>query len=131
MTELMIELVSVVLQIALVAIAGLLTKHALPWLNDVVVPWLQERHLYNTICYFVQAAEKLANTGKIDKETKKSYVIKLLEGKGIKVTDSVDAMIESAVLDLDIAFDSVVDIVTKPFEGEQSADGNDEISEQE
>lgn len=120
MTELMIELVAVLLQIVVVACLGLLTKHALPWLNDVVVPWLKERHLYNLICHFVRAAEKLADTGKIDKDTKKSYVIKLLKAKGVNITDEVDALIESAVMDLDMAVGSASEMVFDIFKDQNN-----------
>lgn len=48
----------------------------------------------------VQAAEKWSKTHNIDKKT---YVIKQLESKGIKVNSIVEALIESAVQELDIA----------------------------
>ena len=115
MTELIVELSGVLLRIAIVFFVGLLTKYALPWLKDVVVPWL--RQLYNLICYFVRAAEKLADTGTISKDMKKDYVIGLLESRGVAITKEVNALIESAVMELDMAvagaFDAIFDTITE------------------
>ena len=117
MTELIVELSGVLLRIAIVFFVGLLTKYALPWLKDVVVPWLKERQLYNLICYFVRAAEKLADTGTISKDMKKDYVIGLLESRGVAITKEVNALIESAVMELDMAvagaFDAIFDTITE------------------
>lgn len=65
-----------------------------------VVPWLKERHLLDTVKTLVSAAEKLAENQPIDK---KAWVIAQLDNLGIKVTPFVDAAIESAVKQLDIA----------------------------
>lgn len=126
MTEMIIELVALLLKIVIVACLGLMTKHALPWMQEVAIPWLKERHLYNLICYFVRAAEKLADTGVIDKATKKEYVVNLLKQKGVDVTSEVDALIESAVLDLDMAVASVFDVIYDAFD-----DDNQDITEDE
>lgn len=126
MTEMIIELVALLLKIVIVACLGLMTKHALPWMQEVAIPWLKERHLYNLICYFVRAAEKLADTGVIDKATKKEYVVNLLKQKGVNVTSEVDALIESAVLDLDMAVASVFDVISDAFD-----DDNQDITEDE
>lgn len=48
----------------------------------------------------VDAAEKWAENNNIDK---KEWVISQLEGKGIDVNEYVDALIEAAVKELDIA----------------------------
>lgn len=66
-----------------------------------VIPWLKEKGIYSTIQKFVQAAEKLGETGAITKADKKGYVWHLLEKVGIKKSEKVDAMIESAVKELD------------------------------
>ena len=65
-----------------------------------VVPWLKEKRLYDTVQKMVDAAEKWAETNDIDK---KEWVISQLESKGIKVSPYVDALIEAAVKELDIA----------------------------
>ncbi len=89
------------LLIALVLTA--ITAYVIPWLKNTVVPWLKEKHLYDIIKKFVEAAEKLAQAGTIPKEEKKQYVIALLKAKGITVTPEIEANIEAAVQELDIA----------------------------
>ena len=69
-----------------------------------VVPWLKEKQLYGTVVKCVQAAEKYAKTHNIDK---KQYVIELLESKGVVVSSFVDALIESAVQEHDIALGKI------------------------
>lgn len=75
------------------AVAGVLITYCL-------VPWLKEKRLYDICRQFVRAAEKLAANVTLDK---KQYVIDCLTNKGIKVTPAVDALIEAAVEELDIA----------------------------
>lgn len=67
-----------------------------------VVPWLKEKRLYDTVKKMVDAAEKWAETNNIDK---KQWVIAQLESKGITVNEYVEALIEAAVKELDIALD--------------------------
>jgi hypothetical protein len=73
----------------------------IPALKNTVIPWLKEKRLYTQVKRFVRAAEKLGDTGAIDKATKKAYVKSQLQKIGVTVTDSVDAMIEAAVEELD------------------------------
>ena len=65
-----------------------------------VIPWLKEKHLLGTVKTLVEAAEKLAENQPLDK---KSWVVAQLENLGVKVTPFVEAAIESAVKQLDIA----------------------------
>ena len=65
-----------------------------------VVPWLKEKRLYDTVRTLVEAAQKLAENNPLDK---KSWVLAQLEALGIKRTAFVEAVIESAVKQLDIA----------------------------
>lgn len=65
-----------------------------------VVPWLKEKRLYDTVKKMVDAAEKWAETNNIDK---KEWVVSQLEAKGIDVNEYVEALIEAAVKELDIA----------------------------
>lgn len=67
-----------------------------------VVPWLKEKRLYDTVKKMVDAAEKWAETNNINK---KQWVIAQLESKGITVNEYVEALIEAAVKELDIALD--------------------------
>lgn len=65
-----------------------------------VVPWLKEKRIYDTVVNMVAAAEKWAENNEIDK---KAWVIEKLEASGVKVNEHVDALIEAAVKELDIA----------------------------
>lgn len=65
-----------------------------------VVPWLKEKNLYSTVKRMVQAAEKWNTTNPIDK---KAWVIERLIEKGITVNPYVEALIESAVQEIDAA----------------------------
>lgn len=87
--ELIIDLI---VKIVFVLLGGFVTVY--------IVPWLKEKNLYNTVVKMVQAAEKLNKTNPIDK---KAWVIAALESKGITVNKYVEALIESAVQELDIA----------------------------
>lgn len=107
MNEVWIEVCMLLLRVVIVLCVGAVTKYALPWLTDTVIPWLKDKRVYSTICRFVRAAEKLAETGAIERADKKSYVVGLLNAKGITVTPEVEAMIESAVLELDLAIDEI------------------------
>lgn len=69
-----------------------------------VVPWLKEKGLYDIVKKMVQGAEKWAETYDIDK---KEWVIERLEARGIEVNDYVEALIESACEELDIAWAGV------------------------
>lgn len=84
-----------------------------------VVPWLKEKHLYGTVVKCVQAAEKYAKTHNIDK---KEYVIAVLESKGVTVSVYVDALIESAVQELDIALGKITE--ASGGENDDSKQGN-------
>ncbi len=87
------QIVDTAMRLAALVILLLATRY--------VLPWMKEKGLYSTIQKFVQAAEKLAETGVIAKTDKKEWVWALLERTGVKRTEKTDAMIESAVKELD------------------------------
>lgn len=74
--------------------------------GKIIIPWLKEQRIYSTVVKFVRAADKLAQSGAITKKSKKKYVVQLLTAKGIKVTPEVEAFIEAAVTELDLAIES-------------------------
>lgn len=74
--------------------------------GKIIIPWLKEQRIYSLIVKLVRAAEKLGESGMIEKESKKTYVIKLLVSKGYSVTPEIEAFIEAAVTELDLALDS-------------------------
>lgn len=86
------------------AIIGLVFSTIIfPWFRDTAIPWLKEKHLFGRVYRCVKAVEKMAESGAIEKIDKKKHAIKMLEKMGVTVDDNVDAMIEAAVIDLDIA----------------------------
>lgn len=90
------------LEIIITIFSLVIARYVIPCIKNDLVPWLKEKHLYNVVKKFVQAAEKLAESGAISKKLKKEKVIELLENKGIVVDETVDAFIESCVKELDI-----------------------------
>lgn len=119
------EIASGVLKIILALISIGMSAIVLPWLRDSAIPWLKEKRLYSIVKKFVQAAEKLAETGAIDSISKKEYVVELLRSKGFAVDAELEAFIESAVKELDIAVkDSFMEIVDE-FEVNDEIDSED------
>ena len=66
------------------------------------IPYLKQIGMYKIVQMTVRAAEKLGVTGAIKKADKKKYVIAALEKMGVKVTPTIEMMIEAAVKELDI-----------------------------
>lgn len=91
-----------ILEIVMTIISLVVSYYVIPYVKNDFIPWLKEKHLYNIVKNFVQAAEKLAESGVIDKDCKKEKVVELLENKGIVVDATIDAFIESCVKELDI-----------------------------
>lgn len=103
MLEIIIDsILSNVLEIIATIISLVVAYYVIPCIKNELVPWLKEKRLYNTIKNFVQAAEKLAESGVIEKCNKKTKVIELLENKGIVVDKNIEALIESCVKELDL-----------------------------
>ena len=96
------SILSNLLEIITAAISFVVAYYVIPCIKNDLIPWLKEKHLHNTIKNFVQAAEKLAESGAITKDSKKEKVIELLESKGIVVNATIDAFIESCVKELDM-----------------------------
>lgn len=91
------------------------TALVIPWLKDTGLPWLKEKRLYSIVKKFVEAAEKQAEAGTIGKATKKRFVVELLEANGITVTPEIDAFIEAAVKELDLAEKNAIGEIGKIF----------------
>lgn len=91
-----------ILEIIITIISIVVARYVIPCIKSDLIPWLQDKHLYNVVKNFVQAAEKLAESGAIEKSKKKEKVVELLENKGIIVDETIDAFIESCVKELDI-----------------------------
>lgn len=101
------------LEIVATIISLVVARYVIPCIKNDLIPWLKERRLHNIVKNFVQAAEKLAESGAITKESKKQKVVELLEDKGIVVNATIDAFIESCVKELDIVttvvYEEIVD----------------------
>lgn len=91
-----------VLDIVISIISIVVSCYLIPIIKTEFIPWLKDNHLYSTIVKLVQAVEKLAEAGIIEKIDKKAEVIRLLKEQGVEINDKVDTFIESAVKELDL-----------------------------
>lgn len=78
-----------------------------------VIPVIKQYGVYSIVKMGVQAAEKLSESGKLDKEMKKEYVENMLKSCGIEITPLIETMIESAVKELDIQADKIANEIMK------------------
>lgn len=102
-----------IFEIVISIISLLVATYAMPYIKNDLIPWLKEKHIYNIVKNFVQAAEKMAEAGIIEKVDKKAKVIELLVSKGIVVDAVVDAFIESCVKELDIITSAIYEEIMK------------------
>ena len=102
-----------ILEIILTIISLVISYYVIPYIKNEFIPWLKEKHLYSIVKSFVQAVEKLAESGVIPRGEKKKKVIELLENKGIIVNETIDAFIESCVKELDIISSVVYEEIAK------------------
>lgn len=91
-----------VFDIIIAIISLVVARYVIPYIKSDLIPWLKNKRLYSIVKYFVQAVEKLAESGVIAKGDKKQKVVELLKSNGIAVDETVDAFIESCVKELDI-----------------------------
>lgn len=116
------EIAGGILQVVCALIGVLLTAVVVPWLKTSAIPWMKEKQLYGLVQKFVQAAEKLAETGVLERKDKKQYVVKLLEQSGYNVNMETEAFIESAVKELDMTMQTGWDEIVEVFEDEDEAE---------
>lgn len=121
MTESIITLVvDNLLEIIFGVISLVISAYVIPAIKNDLVPWLKDKRIYNTVKKFVQAAEKLAESGAIEKVNKKQEVIKLLEKQGIVVDEKISAFIESAVKEVDLIGSAIRDEIMKEEENTEA-----------
>lgn len=116
MTEFFALFMNNLVELVFAVILAVITCFVMPWVKNTlapliaeqVIPWLKEKRMYSIVSRFVKAAEKYNKTCPINK---KEWVINLLNEKGISVTPEVEAYIESAVQELDIAIDTTLSAV--------------------
>jgi len=124
MNDLIYDMISLLIKLMCGCAVLFVTYVVAPWLRDNVIPWLKDKQLYSIIFSFVKAAEKSAESGIIDKEAKKQFVIDLLTSRGITVNSDVDALIESAVKDLDLAYENSKDVIIDTVFKEDKDEGS-------
>lgn len=100
---LLIEMAMLAIRLLGVVLFFLFVKYAFPW--------LKEQRIYSLICKMVRAAEKLAESGQIEKPDKLLYVIDQLEKRKITVTPAVRSLIEAAVKELDLLENKITDCI--------------------
>lgn len=105
-----------IIKLIFTALTMIFSSIVLPWIVKVGIPWLREKRLYDIICKYVEGAEKKANSGQISTADKKMMVIKLLQAKGITITDEVDTLIEAAVKELDNVSAQALYLIHEAFE---------------
>lgn len=92
--EILNDAIYIIMALAVVIV----TRYLVPYLNSKLAAAKQDT-LAKLIENLVQAAEQLF-TGEKMGEQKKSYVVNALAKDGVEITESVNAMIESAVYSL-------------------------------
>jgi hypothetical protein len=98
-----------ILEIIITIISLIVARYVIPFIKNDLIPWLKEKKLYGTIKKFVQAVEKMAEAGVIEKGLKKEKVLELLAQNGVEVNPVVDSFIESCVKELDIITSTAYD----------------------
>ena len=114
-------------EIIIAIISLVVARYVIPCIKNDLVPWLKEKRLYNIVKSFVQAAEKLAESGVIEKCDKKAKVIELLEKNRIVVDDVIEGFIEAAVKELDIITSTIYNEIILDDEFEE---GLEEVFEE-
>lgn len=107
------EIASIVMKLVFSVISLIITYVFVPWVKQTVIPWLVEKRLYTLVMQFVQAAEKVSQSQYLTGYEKKEYVVKLLKNHGIIITPEVEALIESAVEELDMMIASSVALIAE------------------
>lgn len=102
-----------ILEIIITIISLVVARYVIPCIKNDLIPWLKEKRLHGIVKNFVQAVEKLAESGVINKSEKKDKVVELLASKGIVVDSVVEAFIESCVKELDIISSVVYEEIMK------------------
>lgn len=107
MNEILDIVLSNVFEIIVGILSVVVSVYLIPLIQKELKPWLENKRILSMVQTFVKAAEKLAETGVIQKVDKKPKVIELLEQNGIKVTPTIESFIESAVKELDLVIDTI------------------------
>lgn len=105
MMDIINELVSVIVRLVVASAGTAFMAYGIPYLKKLGV--------YKLVQIAVRAAEKLGATGAINKADKKKYVEDALIRLGVKITPTIDTMIEAAVKEMEIQNDKISDELKK------------------
>lgn len=94
MMDIVNEIISALIKLFIAGAGGAFISYGVPYLKQI--------GMYKTVQMVVRAAEKVGATGAIQKADKKAYVIAALEKMNVKVTPTIEMMIEAAVKEMDI-----------------------------
>lgn len=94
MMDIINEIISAVIKLFVAGAGGAFISYGVPYLKHI--------GMYKLVQMAVRAAEKVGATGAIEKADKKKYVIAALEKMNVKVTPTIEMMIEAAVKEMDI-----------------------------
>lgn len=94
MASIVNEIVSVIVKLVITVAGTAFMTYGIPYLKQI--------GMYKIVQMAVRAAEKLGVTGAIQKADKKKYVIAALEKMNIKITPTIEMMIEAAVKEMDM-----------------------------
>ena len=71
------------------------------------IPYMKKIGMYQIVQMTVRAAEKVGVSQALKGADKKQYAITALEKMGVKITPTIEMMIEAAVKELDIQNDKI------------------------
>ena len=104
-----------IIKLIFTALSLVFNSIVLPWIVKTGIPWLKEMRLDGIVRKYVEAAEKMAASGQISKDMKKEFVKHLLEQRGIRITEEVNALIEAAVIECDHASAQALFLIHEAF----------------
>lgn len=113
-----------IFEIVATVISLVVSYYVIPCIKADLVPFLKEKRIYNIVKNCVQAAEKMTESGIINKDDKKKYVVDLLTKNGIVVDETVDSFIESCVKELDMIGSVIYEEVMEDDTQEEFSDEN-------
>lgn len=103
MTDTIIEVLTQnLLETVMAVIAIVVAYYVIPAIKNDLIPWLQEKRIYDEVQKLVAGVEKMYEVGILKDVDKKELVVTQLEAKGIEVTDEVEILIEASVKNLDL-----------------------------
>lgn len=88
------ELITVLVKLFIAGASGAFISYGIPYLRQI--------GMYKIVQMVVRAAEKVGATEALKGADKKKYALMALEKMGVKITPTIEMMIEAAVKEMDI-----------------------------